>query len=192
MNPIMPAPRAEQSGTAIMHEYLGIAQRGKWLILGCIVVCVLLAWSYCLIATKYYRSEALLVVEEPKILESMVQKAVDDKFEQRLFLVQRQIMSLNFLGSIAKEFDLYPELREGGDENAPVFMLAGGTVVERVKLDPSAGLNNVEAFTVSFMHPNPKTAMQVTQRITEKFLEENTREREKDVEGTVEFLDDEL
>ena len=125
MNPIMPAPRAEQSGTAIMHEYLGIAQRSKWLILGCIAVCVVLAWSYCLIATKYYRSEALLVVDEPKLLESVVQKSVDDKFEQQLFLVQRQIMSLNFLSSIAKEFNLYPELREEGDENAAVLMLAG-------------------------------------------------------------------
>ena len=120
MNPIMPAPRAEQSGAAIMHEYLGIAQRSKWLILGCIAFCVVLAWSYCLIATKYYRSEALLVVDEPKLLESVVQKSVDDKFEQQLFLVQRQIMSLNFLGSIAKEFDLYPEAREEGDENAAV------------------------------------------------------------------------
>ena len=34
--------------------------------------------------------------------------------------------------------------------------------------------------------------MQVTARIAEKFIEENTKEREKDVEGTVEFLDDEL
>ena len=138
MNPIMPAPRAEQSGTAIMHEYLGIAQRSKWLILGCIAVCVVLAWSYCLIATKYYRSEALLVVDEPKLLESVVQKSVEDKFEQQLFLVQRQIMSLNFLSSIAKEFNLYPELREEGDENAPVLMLAGSTLVERVKMDPSS------------------------------------------------------
>ncbi len=113
MNPIMPAPRAEQSGTAIMHEYLGIAQRSKWLILGCIAVCVVLAWSYCLIATKYYRSEALLVVDEPKLLESVVQKSVDDKFEQQLFLVQRQIMSLNFLGAIAKEFDLIPRATRG-------------------------------------------------------------------------------
>src|SRR5215216_3499638 len=101
MNSILPASRTEQSGTAIMHEYLGIAQRSKWLILWCVAVCVALAWSYCLIATKYYRSETLLVVEEPKLLEAVVQKAVDDKFEQRLFLVQRQIMSLNFLDSIA-------------------------------------------------------------------------------------------
>src|SRR6476620_8381868 len=129
MNPIMPAPRAEQSGTAIMYEYLGIAQRSKWLILGCIAVCVVMAWSYCLIATKYYRSEALIVVDEPKLLESVVQKSVDDKFEQQLFVIQRQIMSLNFLRAIDKEFGLYPEAR-AEDENAPLRMLAGGTLVE--------------------------------------------------------------
>src|SRR5687767_14065081 len=186
MNPILPTPRTEQSATAIMHEYLGIAQRSKWHILGCVALSVALAWSYCLIATKYYRSETLLVVEEPKMLESVVQKAVDDKFEQRLFLVQRQIMSLNFLSSIAKEFDLYPEARETGDEDAAVLKLAGATLVERVKVDPSIGLGitGVEAFTVSFMHPDPRTAMQVTARIAERFIEENTREREKDAEGT--------
>ena len=185
MNSIMPPPRTEQSAAAIMHEYLGIAQRSKWLIFGCVAVSVALAWSYCLIATKYYRSEALLVVEDTKTLEGVVQKAVEDKFEQRLFLVQRQIMSLNFLSSIAKEFDLYPETREVGDENAPVLMLAGATQVERVKVDPSTGLQGVEAFTVSFMHPDPLTAMKVTKRVAEKFIEDNNREREKDVEGTV-------
>jgi polysaccharide chain length determinant protein (PEP-CTERM system associated) len=194
MNSILPTPRTEQSAMAIVHEYLGIAQRSKWLILGCVAISVALAWSYCLIATKYYRSETLLVVEEPKLLESVVQKSVDDKFEQRLFLVQRQIMSLNFLSSIAKEFELYPEARETGDEDAAVVTMAGATLVERVKMDPSigSGLNGVEAFTVSFMHPDPRTAMQVTARIAEKFIDENNREREKDAEGTAVFLDDEL
>jgi polysaccharide chain length determinant protein (PEP-CTERM system associated) len=177
---------------AIVHEYLGIAQRSKWLILGCVAASLALAWGYCLFATKYYRSETLLVVEEPKSLESVVQKAVDDKFEQRLFLVQRQIMSFNFLGSIAKEFDLYPEAREMGEDDAPVLKMAGGTLVERVKMDPSSGPNGIEAFIVSFTHPDPKIAMQVTARIAEKFIEEHTKEREKDAEGTAEFLDDEL
>jgi polysaccharide chain length determinant protein (PEP-CTERM system associated) len=192
MNSMLATSRTEQSGTAIVHEYLGIAQRSKWLILGCVAASLALAWGYCLFATKYYRSETLLVVEEPKLLEAVVQKAVDDKFEQRLFLVQRQIMSLNFLSPIAKEFDLYPETREDDGEDAAVVRMAGATLVERVKVDPSIGLAGVEAFTVSFMHPDPQTAMQVTARIAQKFIEENTREREKDVEGTVEFLDDEL
>src|SRR4030095_11565034 len=139
MNPIEVNPKVDHS--AMIHEYLGMAQRNKWIILGCIGLSIALAWSYCLIATKYYRSEALIVVEEPKLVESVVQVAVEgrveQRIEQRLFLIQRQIRSLDFLASIAKEFDLYPEAREDGDENASVFALAGSTSVERVKTDPS-------------------------------------------------------
>jgi len=195
MNPIEVTPRNDPSGTAMIREYFGIAQRNKWLIVGCVALSVVLAWTYCLIATKYYRSEALIVVEEPTLVESVVQVAGETKFEQRmeqrLFVVQRQIMSLDFLASIAKEFDLYPGEREEGDENA-VGALAGATRVERIKTDPSIGQGPIEAFTVSFMHPDPGTAKQVTARIAEKFIEENTRERERAVEGTAEFLDDEL
>src|SRR5688572_29353370 len=195
MNSILPPARTEQSATAILQEYLGIAQRSKWLIVGCVMASAVLAWGYCLVATKYYRSETLLVVEEPKSIESVVQKVVDDKFEQRLFIVQRQIMSLNFLSSIVKEFDLYPEAGETGEDDAAVLKMAAGTLVERVKVDASAGPTGpsvIEAFTVSFTHPDPKTAMRVTARIAEKFIEEHTKEREKDAEGTAEFLDDEL
>jgi capsular exopolysaccharide synthesis family protein len=42
------------------------------------------------------------------------------------------------------------------------------------------------------MHQDPMTAMKVTARIAEKFIEENMKEREYDAEGTVRFLDDEL
>jgi len=45
---------------------------------------------------------------------------------------------------------------------------------------------------VSFMHPDPGTAMKVTARIVGKFIEWNTEEREKEFEGASEFLDDEL
>ena len=31
----------------------------------------------------------------------------------------------------------------------------GRPLVERVKMDPSSGLIGVDAFTVSFMHPDP-------------------------------------
>jgi polysaccharide chain length determinant protein (PEP-CTERM system associated) len=193
MNPIEVNPKVDHS--VMIHEYLGIARRNRWVILGCIGLSIALAWGYCVFATKYYRSEALIVVEEPKLVESVVQVAVEgrveQRIEQRLFLIQRQILSLDFLASIAKEFDLYPETREYGDDG-PVLSLAGSTRVERVKTDPTIGQSPIEAFTVSFMHPDPGTAMKVTARIAAKFLDENTRERERALEGTAEFLDDEL
>ena len=196
MNPIEVNRKVDQSPEAMLREYVGMARRNKWLVLGCILLFVLLAWGYCLLATKYYRSESLVVVEEPKLMESVVQVSVDGKveqrIEQRLFLVQRRILSVDFLASIAKEFNLYPEEREAGDENGVIDALAGATRVDRIKTDPQMGQSPIEAFTVSFTHPDPRTAMQVTRRIVEKFIEDNAREREKAVEGTSEFLDDEL
>ena len=75
------------------------------------------------------------------------------------------------------------------------FGILDMTRVERVKMDPAVAMSPqslVEGFVVSFMHENPTTAMQVTARIADKFIEENNREREKEVEGTGEFLDEEL
>ena len=69
------------------------------------------------------------------------------------------------------------------------------TKVERAMIDPAGGKssqNLVDGFVVSFLHQDPRTAMQVTARIADKFIEENNREREKEVEGTGEFLDEEL
>jgi polysaccharide biosynthesis transport protein len=194
MNLIEGPPQNSQSGTAMINEYVAMAKRSKWLIFGCVAIAVTLAWSYCLVATKYYRSETLFVVEEPKLLENVVPIAVDDKFEQRLFVIQRQILSRDFLSPIVKEFDLYQEEREQANENAAVAIMAGATNVERVKADPAivTGPKGIEAFTVSFTHPNPLTAMHVSARIAEKFIEDNTREQERDTEGTAEFLDDEL
>ena len=175
----------------MMQEYVGIAWRSKWLILGCVTVSAALAWSYCLIAPQYYQSEALIVAEEQKLLENVVQGAGEGNFDQRLFVIQRQIVSPDFLGEIVKEFSLYPkEPEEGGDAFAYVQALAGAIKVERIKGEQI--VTPIEGFTVSFMHRDPRTAMQVTARIAEKFIEENTQERADDAEGALKFFEDEL
>src|SRR2546425_3211268 len=107
-------PPVSQSGMAMVHEYAGIVRRNKWIILGCVTLSAILAWGYCVIAPNYYRSETLIVAEGQKQLENIVHEAGGEKFQQRLFLIQGQIMSRDFLGDIAREFNLYPkELEEG-------------------------------------------------------------------------------
>jgi succinoglycan biosynthesis transport protein ExoP len=191
MNSMKETPPVSQSGTAKMHEYAGIARRGKWLILGCITLSAALAWSYCVVTPKYYRSETLILAEEQRLLENVVQGAEEGKFEQRLFIIQRKIVNQDFLGEIAKEFNPYPkELEEGGEAFA-VLALTGAIKVEKIKTDLPGG-SEIAGFTVSFMHQDPRTAMQVTERIAEKFIKDNTRERENDAEGALKFFDDEL
>lgn len=180
----------------MLQEYAGILRRSKWFILGSVTLSTALAWSYCVIAPNYYRSETLIVAEDPKLLENVVREAGDANFERRLFIIQRQIMSEDFLGDIVREFNPYPKELEEGGESFALQTLARAIYVERVKKDQAGNVftagNGIEAFTVSFLHQDPKTAMEVTSRIAKKFIDENIKEREFDAEGTLRFLDDEL
>jgi succinoglycan biosynthesis transport protein ExoP len=179
----------------MIREYARITWRSKWLVLGCVTLSVALAWGYCVIAPKFYRSESLILAEEQKSLENVSQGAGDGELEQRIYLIQRQIMSRDFLGPIAREFNLYPKELAEQDEDVAVRRLADTITVEMIKKERAGnfvGRSGVDAFTVSFMHEDPGIAMQVTARIAAQFIEENTKEREKSAEGTSEFLDDEL
>jgi polysaccharide biosynthesis transport protein len=196
MNSMNVTPMVNQTGIAMMHEYAGIVRRSKWLILGCITLSATLAWSYCVIVPNYYRSEALIIAEDQKLLENVVHESGEGNFERRLFVIQRQIVSRDFLGQIVTEFNPYPKVLEEGGQALAVLALSGAIKVEKIKADQAGnaftGRNGIEAFTVSFMHQNPKTAMEVTARVAEKFIEENIKEREYDAEGTLRFLDEEL
>ena len=86
------------------------------------------------------------------------------------------------------------ELEEGGETFA-ALALAGAIKVEKIKTDRAGntiGGSGIEAFAVSFMHENPKTAMQVTARLADKFIKENTKGRENEAESALNFYDDEL
>ena len=186
----------EDGGMTIVREYAAIASRNKWLIAGSIAFFVASAWAYCVLAPKYYQSEALIVAEEHKGIENVLNRGdAEGNFDQRLFLIQRQIVSRDFLGQIAREVGLYGDGLDEEGEAAAFEELARQIKIERVKTDQRgtfAGPAMIEAFVVSFLHQNPGTAMQMTARIAEKFIEENTREREREVESTGEFLDEEL
>jgi capsular exopolysaccharide synthesis family protein len=129
-------------------------------------------------------------------MENIVSQADQEHFERRLFVIQRQITNPDFLGDIAREFNLYPKEQEQGGETSAVMALIDAINVERVKTDQAGnllpGTSGIAGFTVSFLYQDAMIARKVTARIVEKFIEENIKEREYNAEGTSRFLDDEL
>ncbi|MBX3303982.1 MAG: AAA family ATPase [Nitrospira sp.] len=187
----------EQTGVDTVREYALIASRNKWLIAGAIAIGLTLAWGYCLIATQYYQSQTLIVEEGRTEIDNVIHnvEAADKRFEQRLFFIQKQIINKNFMGEVAKELDLYQDGLDEQGAGTGGAELASRTMIERAMIDPAGGKgsqNLVDGFVVSFIHEDPRTAMQVAARIADKFIEENNKERGKEAEGAGEFLDDEL
>lgn len=189
-------PQAKQAGAAIPTDILKVVRQQKWIIVVSIAVSVTVAAIYCVVAPKQYRSEMMILVEDQKIPENFV-KGVDEggSLEQRIFLIQKQIRSRTILTQIVKEFHLYPEIIAAEGIESAIATLAANMMVEMLGKGPRGnfvGRTSLDAFTVSFVHEDPNTAMQVTARVAAKFIEQNLRMREETAEGTTEFFDEEV
>lgn len=188
----------EQTGMATVREYALIVSRNRWIIASAVALSLMVAYGYLLFAPQYYQSQALIMMADSgKGLESVIKdtEAEEKHFEQRLFLIQKQITSMDFMGAIAKELSTSSDNSGGEGGIASWGALARWTRVERAMIDPAGGKgsqNLVNGFVVSYLHQDPKTAMDVATRIADKFIKENEKEREEEVEGTGQFLEEEL
>jgi succinoglycan biosynthesis transport protein ExoP len=188
-------PQGQQPAAAIPADLLKVVRQDKWIIAASIAVSVTAAAVYCLVAPKEYRSETMILVEDQKIPENFVKGVDEGNLEQRIFVIQKQVKSRTILTDIVNEFHLYPDVMADEGMESAISTLAGNISVEMLGKGPRAnfvGRTSLDAFTVSFVHEDPGTAMQVTARVAAKFIERNLRMREETAEGTTEFFDEEV
>ncbi len=188
-------PQAGPSGTVMLRDFLQIIIRRKWVILACIILSLTAAWIICKVTTPIYRSETLILVEEQKITQNYVQGITEKDFELRFYGIQKQILSSKVLGKVLSEVDVYPEIVAKHGQAAAIAILKRRVSVDMIDKVPGAKFStphSVAAFTISFVHNNPATAMEVTSRIASRFVEENLHAREEKAEATSEFFDQEL
>lgn len=174
-----------------IREYWAIIVRRKLVVVGVVVVCLLLAGILCVVLPKSYRSSTLILIENAKIPEDYVKGLVGASVEERLTMLQQQVLSRTLLGQVVEEFNLY----DGNSGPEGLDRVIEGLKKE-IKVDTVGTVTNrgktVEAFTVSFAHESPVTAMKVTAKIASLYIEENLKVREQMVTGVSAFLEQEL
>ncbi len=177
--------------SVLIQEYWGNIVRRKWVVLGSIVAGVAIAAILCVVLPRSYRSSTLILIENQKIPEDYVKGIGGASIEQRLTTIQQQVMSRTFLSKVLDEYKLYEgQVRREGLESA-IETLRKMIKVETVGT-PSSWGKSVEALSISFAHEDPMTAMKVTEKLSELFVEENFRAREQLVTGVSDFLEQEL
>ena len=164
----------------------------KWLVIGVFLACVTAAGILCVVLPPSYRSQTLILVESQKIPENYVQALVGPTIEERLNSIQQQVMSRTVLTQMVQEFDLYAEeVRRKGMEMV-VERLRKDITVTTMAAKSQRSTSSIDAFSISFAHESPVTAMKVTAKLASNFIEENLKVREQLVEGASEFLEQEL
>ena len=121
-----------------------------------------------------YESEVMIVVENQEIPEEYVKSTTTSYISERLEILERKILSYPRLLEIIQTQDLYPDLNSNG---AMVAKIRKDIKLETIDISINnrqygRGLATV-AFTLSYQHTNPKKTKQVTDIISNYFVEED-------------------
>lgn len=182
----------ESTSSISFADMKAVILKRKWLVITVFLACVTVAGILCVALPASYRSQTLILVESQKIPENYVQALVGPTIEERLNSIQQQVMSRTVLTQMIQEFDLYPEdVRRKGIEMV-VEHLRKDITVTTMAAKSQRSVSGIDAFSISFAHENPVTAMKVTAKLASNFIEENLKVREQLVEGASEFLEQEL
>jgi polysaccharide biosynthesis transport protein len=136
-----------------------------------------------------YRSEALILVDSQKIPERYVSSTVNTEAQDRLASISQEILSSTRLQKIIDNFGLYREERNN---------LVEEEIIELMRKDISITLekgwtrDRPDAFRVGFQGRNPALVTEVASQLANLFIEENLRTRERQAEGTADFIDSQL
>lgn len=200
-----------------VKDYLRIITLRKWWLIAFFIVGTSAAIIYSKLLPNLYRSTTVILVERQTIPESYVQAIITSPMQDRLNTISQQIMSRKNLENIIMEFSPYKN-----EDFAPLMhrfynKFKNLTNIDIEKYATEIGLskeqslvtleemidrlkNNIEvkviggnnAFSVSYIGVDPHTVMDITNTLATLYIDENLKIRERQAEGTSEFLANEL
>jgi polysaccharide chain length determinant protein (PEP-CTERM system associated) len=166
---------------------------------GTLLVFVLIAgW-----VPNFYEAATTLLIEPQSISEKLVEPGVPEtEINNRLHLIQMQILSRGRLSQVIDDFNVYPELenkltREKVIEYmrehirlVPVLPELANEARAQTGVRPSDV--TVNTFQLRFQHRSPTVAAAVANRLATGFIEEHLRDRTEVSGDTAEFIQEEL
>jgi polysaccharide chain length determinant protein (PEP-CTERM system associated) len=166
-------------------EYLGILKRRRWWFILPLAVCVAGGTALALLLPPTFRTSTTIAVQAPAVAPDLVPARSALDRTERLRAVSQQLRSPAVLERVARE--------EGLTAESPVEEITqemlGRIAVEIprpiARTDASAELN---AFDIVYRDRTGERARRIANRLAQVFVDEHSRSREKQAEGTAEFL----
>jgi polysaccharide chain length determinant protein (PEP-CTERM system associated) len=169
-------------------DYLNVVRRRKWWLALPIASSVVIGLVLLEVLPKEYRSTATLAVAAPVVSPNIVNQSPQFDNQERQRALQQQLLSPQILSRV---------VREEGLTGAPDDRL-----ISRVRTsitigvpDPVAQVNEprrLDAFLVSYGDPDPHHAQSIANRIVNVFVDENSKRRTQNAEGTAAFISGQL
>ena len=147
-----------------------------------------------------YLAESVVLIDSQKIPEKFVAATVDTDLESRIAAIRQQLLSGGELKKVIDEFGLYKEERKTHFEEEILDMMRKDITISLDSAMPgttggTGGTGKTKrpgAFHIGFRGKDPQLVMQVANRLTDLYVEQNLKTRESQASGTSEFLETQL
>ena len=175
----------------MMLRSLEILRRRKLIALVVFATVLASAATFALYLPNLYRATAVVLVERP-VSEQFVRAAVSGELESRLHIIKQEILSRARLTHLITKFDLYPELRRGGQIEGALDQMRRDVHVDPTGPEMLSGKIKTVAFNLSYTGEKQDTVAEVTNEIANFYVAQNDAMRSGDAVKTSQFLKSQL
>ena len=182
--------QAAMGAEVSLEHHIQVLLHRKWLIIIVFLIVTALTVGVAQRLPNQYTSNTVILVDPQKVPEAYVKSTVTGDIRNRLNTLSQQILSATRLQTIINALNLYREEKK---------KLAREEIIAKMRKDiltsvvSDFGANqDLQAFRISYTGRDARLVAQVTNELASLFIEENWKAREKQAEGTTEFLSNQL
>lgn len=165
-------------------DYIKIVFRRKWLL----IIPIVIGLSGGVIAAntlaKMYRASTLILVEEGRIINPLIQDlAVSTSTAQRLAVLREQILGWDRINQLIRTLNL---------DNDVKTQLQFEDLVKMLRKNIKVGLRSHNIISISYDGKDPIEAKNIVKTITDIFIAENLRQQNTETDNAIAFINDQL
>jgi len=175
--------------SATLEGIQAVWRRRKWLVIVVFILPFAGATTGLLWLPVLYRATVIVDVERQQVPETFVRSVVTSELESRLQAISRDVLGRSSLEQLIDRFGLYGQ----GAGQVP-----DAGIVEQMRRDIQLEIKSPEAkggarsgpvaFALSYRSFDRQTVARVAQALASLYVGENRRIRERQTNGTIEFL----
>jgi polysaccharide chain length determinant protein (PEP-CTERM system associated) len=170
------------------EHYWGIVRRRHIYFLVPFFLGWLVVWSASWVLPSVYKSSTLILVEQPSMPKDYVTPNVVDDLQAQVQSISQQILSRTRLLRIIDELGLYPKERAHLTPDDLAERMRRDITIELVKGEQ----HQVTSFNIIYSSHDPHIAQQVTEELTDLFINENEQLRQQESGDVTKFLESQV
>lgn len=172
-------------------DYVSVVRRRKWWFIVPLVVCLTGGALLAVILPKEYKSVAEIGVAAPTLSPELMRGVSSLDNDERRRAISQQLLSPTVLERVVREEQIHP--------TAPVADTAAwlrGVVEEHIDVPKPIGQTGdqrtLETIRLGYVDRDPQRAQQITNRLANVFVEENSKLRTVRAENTAAVLEQQM